>query len=314
MENVVELKDKRYPELLKKIKGAPKRLYYKGNWNDIFSAEGGPASGGENCLAVVGSRRLTSYGRRMTEILVSEIAAAGVTIVSGFMYGGDEAAHRATVEVGGRTIAVMPCGIDLIHPAEQADLYQKILENDGLIISEFPGDLPPQNWTYATRNRIVAGLSKAVLIVEAGLNSGTMITVGYAKKFGRQIFAVPGPLTSEVSKGTARLIKEGAEIFTEAKDVLDFYKTNFQFSMTNFQSPKQNKFATGQANSKSQAPNSKTMTTLEQKIIGELKREPLEADSLARELKMPVAKISSSLSLLQVKGLIKQEGNKYYTD
>ena len=126
------------------------------------------------------------------------------------MYGGDEAAHKAAVEAGGRTIAVMPCGIDMIHPEYQEELYNKILENKGLIISEYEGKFPPAIWTYPKRNRIVAGLSKAVLIVEAGLNSGTLITAECAKKFGRKIFAVPGPITSEVSKGTIQLIKEGA--------------------------------------------------------------------------------------------------------
>jgi len=189
-------------------------LYYKGNWNpEIF----------ENCLAVVGSRRMTSYGRKITEQLVTEIAAAGVTIVSGFMYGGDEAAHRAAVEMGGRTIAVMPCGIDIIHPEYQEELYNEILNKNGLIISEFKGSFPPDKWTYPRRNRIVAGLSKTILIVEAGLNSGTLITADYAKKFGRKIFAVPGPMTSDVSKGTAQLIKEGAEVVTEVKDILKHY-------------------------------------------------------------------------------------------
>jgi len=214
MEGVIELQDKKYPKLLKKIVDPPKKLYYKGEWDEALF---------KNCLAVVGSRHLTSYGRRMTELLVSEIAAAGVTIVSGFMYGGDEAAHRVTLSVGGRTIAVMPGGIDVIHPEYQADLYRQILENQGLIISEFVGKLLPVNWMYAKRNRIVAGLSKAVLIIEAALNSGTLITAGYAKKFGRKIFAVPGPLTSEVSKGTVQLIKEGAVVVTEAQDVLRYF-------------------------------------------------------------------------------------------
>jgi len=140
MENVITIKDKRYPELLGKIgKDAPEKIYYKGNWDsEIF----------KNCLAVVGSRRLTSYGRKITEQLVTEIASAGVTIVSGFMYGGDEAAHKAAAEAGGRTIAVMPCGIDMIHPEYQEELYNKILENKGLIISEYEGKFPPANWTY----------------------------------------------------------------------------------------------------------------------------------------------------------------------
>ena len=115
----------------------------------------------ENCLAVVGSRRLTTYGRRATEQLVTEVAAAGITIVSGFMYGGDEAAHSAAVKCGGKTIAVMPCGIDLIHPGSQKELYQKILDTGGLIISEYEGKTQPQTFTYVQRDRIVAGLIKS---------------------------------------------------------------------------------------------------------------------------------------------------------
>ena len=286
MENVITIKDKRYPELLGKIgKDAPEKIYYKGNWDsEIF----------KNCLAVVGSRRLTSYGRKITEQLVTEIASAGVTIVSGFMYGGDEAAHKAAAEAGGRTIAVMPCGIDMIHPEYQEELYNKILENKGLIISEYEGKFPPANWTYPRRNRIVAGLSKAVLIVEAGLNSGTLITAEYAKKFGRKIFAVPGPLTSEVSKGTAQLIKEGAEVVTEARDILKDY--NISLTKPNLAKPSLN------------------IEGIEQEIINQLQKEPLEADNLARILGMSVSKIGTTLSLMQLKGFINQEGGKYYVD
>ena len=284
--NIITLRDKNYPALLRKIgKDAPEKIYYKGEWNnEIF----------ENCLAVVGSRRLTSYGRKMTEQLVTEIAASGVTIVSGFMYGGDEAAHRAAAEAGGRTIAVMPCGIDMIHPEYQEELYNKILKNKGLIISEYEGKFPPANWTYPRRNRIVAGLSKAVLIVEAGLNSGTLITAEFAKKFGRKIFAVPGPLTSEVSKGTAQLIKEGAEVVTEARDILKDY--NISLTKPNLAKPSLN------------------IEGIEQEIINQLQKEPLEADNLARILGMSVSKIGTTLSLMQLKGFINQEGGKYYVD
>jgi len=289
MVNVIEIQDKKYPELLKKIKDAPKKLYYKGEFDeDIF----------KNCLAVVGSRRLTSYGRRMTELLVSEIAVKGITIVSGFMYGGDEAAHRTAVEAGGRTIAVMPCGINVIHPEYQEDLYNKILNNNGLIISEFEGDLLPALWTYPKRNRIVAGLSKAVLVVEAGLNSGTLITTGFAKTFGRKIFAVPGPLTSEVSKGTAQLIKQGAEIVMDVSDILKY------FNISTIDSIK--------ANSSKKNSNLIQLSALEKEIIEHLKTESLEADILARMLSIPISKISASLSLMQIKGFIGQEGDKYY--
>ena len=169
MKNRIENGNPEYPPLLKAIAQAPKELYYRGNWSACLF---------EECLAVVGSRKMTTYGRQVTEKLVSEIASAGITIVSGFMYGIDATAHKAALEAGGRTIAVMPCGIDLIHPEYQEDLYKEILENNGLIISEFPGLFPPALWTYPRRNRIVAGLSRATMVVEAGEKSGALITAG----------------------------------------------------------------------------------------------------------------------------------------
>ena len=301
MAQVVEITDKKYPKLLKEIGSlAPKKLYYKGNWCDeIF----------ENCLAVVGSRRLTSYGRRATEQLITEIAAAGVTIVSGFMYGGDEAAHSAAVKAGGKTIAVMPCGIDIIHPEYQKNLYNEILENNGLIISEYEGNFLPQNWSYVQRNRIVAGLSKVILVSEASLNSGSLITAGYAKKFGRKVFALPGQITSEVSKGTIKLIKEGAEIATEARDILKFYKVlASQRKIASSQAPRNDGDGISSLRAGGEA------ISLEGKIINWLKREPMEADSLARALCVPAAKIGTTLSLMQLRGIINQESGKYYVD
>jgi DNA processing protein len=285
LNQIIKIEDEKYPKLLKEIGNhTPKKLYYKGDWSDdIF----------ENCLAVVGSRHLTSYGRRITEQLVSEIAASGITIVSGFMYGGDEAAHSATVKVGGKTIAVMPCGIDIIHPAYQEKLYNEILNNNGLIISEYEGKFLPVNWSYVKRNRIVAGLSKAILVVEAGLNSGSLITAGYAKEYGRKIFAVPGQITSEVSKGTIKLIKEGASVVTDVADILKYYNVS-AFSRKNLASTYLN------------------VSNLEQKIISQLKREAMEVDTIARVLGMPVAKVGTTLSLLQLKGFINQESGKYY--
>ncbi|MCX6721948.1 MAG: DNA-processing protein DprA [Candidatus Staskawiczbacteria bacterium] len=291
MVETVETTDAKYPKALKEalkkliLSSGPKRLYYKGNWCDeIF----------ENCLAVVGSRHLTYYGRKATEQLVTEVALAGVTIVSGFMYGGDEAAHSAAVKCKGKTIAVMPCGINLIHPGSQKKLYQEILDNNGLIISEYEGLTQPQTFTYVQRDRIVAGLSKAVLVTEAALGSGSLITAGYAQKYGRKIFALPGPITSELSKGTIKLIKEGAEPVTEAKDILDFFK--ILPGVKNKKSEKQ--FVTGD--------------NLENKIIEHLKREPMKADQMARLFAVPVAKLGTALSLMQLKGFINQDNGKYY--
>jgi len=286
-------KDKQYPKLLKKIgKNAPKKLYYKGTWNEeIF----------RNCLAVVGSRQMTIYGKQVVEKIVTEITAAGITIVSGFMYGIDAASHKAVLKVGGKTIAVMPCGIDLIHPEYQKDLYNEILNNNGLIISEYEGKMEPANWTYPQRNRIVAGLSAATLIIEAGEKSGSLITANLAKKFKRKLFVVPGPITSENSKGIMQLIKQGATPIAYAKDILDFYYIN---------QPTHKSIFIGENLGKDRQ-NEKT-DCLEKKIIEKLKNEPLNIDDLARILEIPASQIGVVLSMMELRNLIYQEGVKYY--
>jgi len=287
MIKVIEKTDSRFPGLLKEIVDPPLRLYYHGEWDpELF----------KDCLAVVGSRHMTSYGRRATEHVVGEVASAGVTIVSGFMYGIDVAAHKAALEAGGRTIAVMPCGIERIHPEYQKDVYERILENGGLILSEYEGAAMPTYWTYPRRNRIVAGLCKATLVVEAALKSGSLITAELAKTFGRRVFAVPGPITSEVSKGTAKLLKEGASFVSEADDILAFFNQS--------------------GSSRNRHKNSKTHTDsdVEQKILEILSRESLEPDVIARTLQMPAAQLGTTLSLMELQGIIKQEGGKYYVN
>lgn len=289
MSGTINIKDKRYPKRLKEISNPPETLYYKGNWNqDIF----------EHCLAVVGSRKMTKYGEKICTKLVTQVAGQGITIVSGFMYGMDATAHKAAVKVGGRTIAVMPCGIDRIHPAYQKKLHKEILKKDGLIISEYEGDLKAKKWTYPKRNRIVAGLSQATLVVQAAKKSGSLITANYANKFNRKILAVPGPLTSSVSIGTANLIKKKqAEIVTEAKDILKAFSK--KQSTINFDSNK---------------TISKGENKLENKIINKLKVEPLAPDELSRKLNIPASKMGTVLSTMEIKGLIEEEGNKYHLE
>lgn len=291
MNNIVKFNDARYPRLLREIDSPPERLFYKGSWDSsIF----------ENCLAVVGSRRMTTYGKLITSKLVSEVARAGVTIVSGFMFGIDATAHKAAIDAGGRTIAVMPCGIDMIHPGHQEDLYKEILEHKGLIISEFEGIHPPGLWTYPKRNKIVAGLSRATMVVEAGQKSGSLITAELTKRYKRRLLAVPGPLTSALSKGTVQLIKEGAEIVTSAKDVLAGYDIS--------------------VGAIHESPVQQGLNKLEQSIINKLQEEPMEIDALTRsvgvvhEPPLHVSEIATALSLMQIKGLVFEEGGKYYVD
>lgn len=280
------IKENEYPKLLKEIKDAPKQLYYKGNWDKAVF---------ENCLAVVGSRRMTTYGKQVVERIVTEISAAGVTIVSGFMYGVDAQAHKAALGAGGRTIAVMPCGIDLIHPEYQQDLYVEILNNNGLIISEYEGNFLPTNWTYPRRNRIVAGLSKAALIIEAGERSGSLITANFAKKFKRKLFVVPGPITSENTKGIMQLIGEGAEPISSADDILKFYKMKGPASVPLRGTPAR-------------------QGGIEEKILEQLKKESLAVNDLARIFGLSASKLGGILSMMQLNGLIKQEGGKYHSN
>jgi len=286
MSSILIREQREYPALLGEIRDAPKQLYCKGNWNpDIF----------ERCLAVVGTRKMTSYGKRMTEQIVSEVAAAGVTIVSGFMYGIDAEAHKAALSVGGKTIAVMPCGIDVIHPEYQADLHKEILDNGGLVISEYEGTHPAIFWTFPRRNRIVAGLSKATLVVEAGQDSGALITAKLATKYGRKVFAVPNPLTSAVSQGVTQLLKEGATVVSGASDILQYYGL---VSKRDLGIPKSRL--------------GKIEGELEQKIVEQLEKEAMEIDILARKLEIPAAKLGAAISMLQLEGhIIKAQGKLY---
>ena len=340
MQGIIYKNDKEYPNLLKQIgKDAPKQLYFKvSDSNTCFQqkqetkigrvskaaslcSENGRDTAYElsifdNSLAVVGSRKLTHYGKQAIEKIVGQIALNNITIVSGFMYGGDATAHETAIKAGGRTIAVMPCGINRISPEDQEELYNDIIENNGMIISEYEGDMPPALWTYPRRNRIVAGLSKALLVIEAGEKSGSLITANLAKKFKRKIFALPGPVTSNVSTGTNLLIKEGAEIVTSADDILSYFnkaqKTKFFKSLSPIPPA-----AAGEQ--RAHACDSKNLSffspcvNLENKIIEILKREPLGVDEISREFKIPIPELSVKLSVMEMQGLIQLKGNKYYT-
>lgn len=286
MDGIVELESAQYPEALKAINDPPERLFFKGVWDSgLFN----------NCLAVVGSRRMTRYGAQITDLLISQLAAAGITIVSGFMYGIDARAHQAAVTSGGRTIAVMPCGIERIYPQYQERLYHEIIENDGLIISEYVGDYPPLLWTFPKRNRIIAGLSLAVMVVEAGPKSGALITANLAKKYQRRVFVVAGQINVALFSGIKQLIKDGADIVTEAGDVLSYYGIK-QKGSDRIASPE------------------KELQGLEALIAKELSCEPLEIDVLSRRLRVSAAELGTAISLMELKGILVQTAGKYYVN
>lgn len=203
--------DSTFPDKLLTISEPPKALYYLG---DLKAALDSPA------LAVVGSRKVSPYGRQITEKLVRDAAKQGITIISGLALGVDALAHHAALTERARTIAVLPSGLDKIYPASHRGLAEEILKSGGALVTEYPAETEPYKPNFIARNRIVAGLSDAVLVTEAAAKSGTLHTANFALEQGKTVMAVPGNITSELSAGTNNLIKAGAIPVTEIRDIL----------------------------------------------------------------------------------------------
>ncbi|MCX6816563.1 MAG: DNA-processing protein DprA [Candidatus Beckwithbacteria bacterium] len=269
------------PQGLGKIKNPPNQLYYRGNWDENLF---------KNSLAVVGSRRMTSYGERVMERILPDLISAGITIISGFMYGVDTLAHQLTLQFKGKTAAVFACGLDEIIPPENEPLYSEILNSGGLVLSEYAKNVKARLWTFPLRNRIVAGLSQGVLVIEGGEKSGSLVTAKLAQEQGKTVMAVPGPVTGSQSYGTNWLIKNGAEMVVEAKDVLA--KLSLHPRGVNF-------FHLG------------GVIGVEYKILQELAGEPMGVDDLAKKLGIDIVKLSEILSLMSIKGIVEEKLGKY---
>lgn len=213
--SVLTLNDPKYPRLLKEISDPPFLLYIRGvNTGEPINLQ--------KTIAVVGTRNITRYGVEVTQKIVKDLVAAGFTIVSGLAYGVDAVAHQTAIDCGGKTIAVLGCGIDIIHPPSNARLYREISEGGfGAVISEMPLGLRPNKGLFVARNRIVSGLSLGVVVTEGAEDSGTLITARHAADQGREVFAVPGPITSLMSRGPARLLKNGAKLVESAEDIIE---------------------------------------------------------------------------------------------
>lgn len=211
MIEINELTGSRLPERLSQLHTPPKKLFIAGNLEHIDE---------EPAVAIVGSRKISPYGRQVTEKLAHELAAKGITIISGLALGVDSVAHRACLEAGGKTIAVLPTPLTKIHPASHRQLAQQIVDSGGALVSEYAENDIITRANFVARNRIVAALADAVVITEAALKSGSLHTAHYALNLGREVLAVPGNITSETSEGTNNLIKQGATPVTSAEDVL----------------------------------------------------------------------------------------------
>jgi DNA processing protein len=211
----IRRRDSSFPELLRAIHDPPPRLYVRGAGPPELLH--GPA------VAVVGARACSSYGRSVTRSLARELAAAGLVVVSGMARGVDGEAHRGALECGGATVAVLGCGIDRDYPAVHSELARRICEH-GLVVSEYEPGVEPAPWRFPARNRIIAGLCEATVVVEARERSGALITADFALEEGRDVLAVPGQITSSLSAGTNALLRLGATPVTCAADVLELYE------------------------------------------------------------------------------------------
>ncbi|HSQ26270.1 MAG TPA: DNA-processing protein DprA [Anaerolineales bacterium] len=274
--------DAGYPRGLREIDQSPPVLYVHGSLSD----EDFPS------VSIVGTRRITQYGRQVTKELSAELARRGVTVVSGMARGVDAAAHQACMDAGGRTLAVLGSGVDQIYPPEHRKMAERIRSN-GALISDYPPGTPPEAGNFPPRNRIIAGLSKAIVIVEAGEKSGALITAAYAADQGRDVFAVPGSVYAIQSRGANRLIQEGAHIYLGVQDLFELLNLT---RMDEFKS----------------ARVSLPTDATEAQLFSLLGKEPLHVDELRYQSGLPVELVSSALTLMELKGLVRQVGSMRY--
>lgn len=274
--------DPEYPQRLKLIHDPPDHL-------DILG-EIKPED--DLALAVVGTRKFTSYGREVTEKIVGELVAAGLTIVSGLARGIDTIAHEVALNAGGRTIAVLGSGIKVIYPPENKELFDKITKN-GAIVSEFPAEAEPAYFTFPRRNRIISGLCLGTLVIEGAQDSGTLITAKEALDQGREVFAVPGSIFSRVSFAPHELIRHGAHLIISAADILEILDI--------------------EARSKMQEAGRKFSDSEEERALLEiLESGPKHIDELVRESGLSAASVGAVLAMMEIKGWVKNMGKQEY--
>lgn len=282
----VTMHDRTYPVLLKHIYDPPVVIYVKGKLLE-----------NENCIAVVGSRRASVYGLDMGKKLSFDLSKNGLTVTSGMARGIDSSAHNGALEAGGRTIAVLGCGLDIVYPYENKELMNRICSR-GAVISEFLPGIPPVPFNFPARNRIISGISYGVAVIEANEKSGSLITANYALEQGRDVFAVPGNINNRNSTGTNRLIKDGAKLVTDVRDILEeikifdstatiSYMTLLKKTLMNF-------------------------SREEKTVVDKLANGPVHMDTIARECAMNIQMVGSILVMLELNGFVRQLPGKFY--
>lgn len=280
--NTVTFKDKNYPVNLGQLEDSPVVLYIKGKLKPVD----------EVSVAIVGSRKMTSYGKEVAVKFAAGLATFGVTIVSGLARGIDTQAHQAALSSGGRTIAVIGCGLDSLYPPENFRLAKEITRA-GALVSEYPLGYPAKPINFAARNRIISGLSRAVIVVEGAQKSGTLLTASHAAQQGRTVFAIPGQITSPLSAAPLFLIKNGAKMATDVRDIVE--ELNLQVAVNREEIAKVLPSGKGEA-----------------LILAILENESLHLDELARISSLEVSEVSARLTMMELKGMVKNMGGGVY--
>jgi len=280
--NVLTWESPDYPDLLKNIANPPPTLYVRGKLT--------PQD--DWAVAVVGTRRATTYGKECTRMLVTGLVENGVTVVSGLAYGIDTVAHQTALKAGGRTIAVLGCGVDIIYPSENRRLAQSIIES-GALISEYPLGTNPESGNFPRRNRIISGLSLGVLFVEGSRKSGARITTDYALEHGREVLAVPGSILRKAGSGPNYLIQNGAKLVTTVNDILE------ELNLT---------MIAQHTEARAIIPDNQTEAVLLEKLSSE----PTHIDELGQITGLPAPEIASTLTMMELKGMVRQVGSMNY--
>jgi DNA processing protein len=279
---VLTWNDPSYPQRLTELDQSPPVLYMRGE----LCAED------EWTVAIVGTRRPTAYGKQVAEEVAGSLARQGITVVSGLARGIDAIAHHAAMTSGGRTLAVLGSGVDQIYPPEHRALAEKIMAH-GAIISDYAPGTPPEAANFPPRNRIISGLSRAVVVVEAGLESGALITAAFAADQGREVFAVPGSIYAVQSKGTNILIQQGARPLLSAQDILQTLNL-------------------GMAPQQQAARTALPADAVEAELYSILSQEPMHVDEIRAKTHIPIEKVSAALVMMELKGMVRQVGGMQY--
>lgn len=292
---LVTVFDSNYPERLRQIYDPPVTLYYRGKFRlSEFS------------IAVVGARRTTNYGAFSARKLSYELGLRGVQVVSGLARGIDSIAHEGCLDAGGKTVAVLGCGLDSIYPPENNKLLENILKSDGLILSEYPPGMPPLQHNFPARNRIISGISSGVLVVEAAKRSGSLITANFALEQGREVFAVPGNIDCAYSRGTNQLIREGAKIVLGVEDILEEF--DYQEDLDSEKSIK----ISDKIKINTEANIYRGLSTEEIRVVKIIQKGIHHIDEIIQRSNISIKDINNILFMLEMKGVISQLPGKLF--